>query len=86
MCTETLQVFRLAKTIFRECDQSCPDMPKVLKITNLLYLRNGWLDYLDLVHVNSPPCMMRPSMAIFNHVLELSYVSCIYVFCIWFVN
>ena len=45
------------------------------------YLRNGWLDHIDLVHANSPPSRLHFSwmwsgMPIFNHLPELSCVSC----------
>ena len=35
LLTETHQEFKLGKEIFTVCDQSCSDMPKVLKIANL---------------------------------------------------
>ena len=44
LLTETPQEFKLSKTIFTVCDQSCSDMPKVLKITNLHTLgMDGWI-------------------------------------------
>ena len=44
LLTEILQEFKLVKTIFTVCDQSCSDMPKVLKKANLHTLRmDGWI-------------------------------------------
>ena len=44
LLTETPQQFKLGKTVFTVCDQSCSDMPKVLKITSLHTLgMNGWI-------------------------------------------
>ena len=44
---ETPQEFKLGKTIFTVCDQSCSDMTKVLKITNLHTL--GMDDWITLM-------------------------------------
>ena len=44
LLTEIPQEFKLGKTISMVCDQSCSDMPKVLRITNIHTLgMDGWI-------------------------------------------
>ena len=48
LLTETPQEFKLGKTISMVFDQSCSDIPKVLKITNLHTLRMyGWITFME---------------------------------------
>ena len=44
LLTETPQELKLGKTILTVCDQSCSDMPKVLRIKNLHTLgMDSWI-------------------------------------------
>ena len=48
LLAETPQEYKLGKTISIVFDQSCSDIPKVLKITNLHTLQMyGWITFIE---------------------------------------
>ena len=51
---DTPPEFRIGTTILADCVQACTGMPKVPRVTTLLYFKNDRLNSHDLLYANKP--------------------------------